>query len=76
MKTSKGQKIWYFKSTNYRNLKQLCQLNSSKLKEAQIEMKKQENRLSEENLKVLKLETKLEDFKGKSAEKLANVNEK
>lgn len=47
-----------------------------KLKEAQLEMKKLQNQLTEENLKIAKLETKLEDFKAKSAKKLADVNEK
>lgn len=39
-------------------------------------MKKHENRLAEENLKIVKLETKLEDYKDKSAQKLLNINEK
>lgn len=35
-----------------------------------------DNKLSEENLKYLKLETKLDDLKQKSATKLANQIEK
>lgn len=39
-------------------------------------MKKNENKVSEKNLKAVKLETKLEDVKEKSARKISEVIEK
>ena len=42
----------------------------------QKDRKKNDNKLSEENLRTMKLETKLEDYKDKANKKLSDITQK
>ncbi len=47
-----------------------------KAKGNEIQIKKLENKLTEENLKILKMENKFQEYKEKSAAKLAEAIQK